>query len=293
MPKNMNICGTSVWDKFEKVDISGYLRKGKDQEPILHLLHGNGFASGVWRPLAESMPPLWTLMSSDLPGHGLTPVINASWPDWNDMADRLAQNVVSKAGRPVVGIGHSMGGVITLLMAAKYPSLFKQIVLLDPVLFPSHMLIGQRVVYSTGLWGKLPLVKKTMERQSVWNDRQHMKESLRQKALYKDWHPSALDGFCETGSRDTDNGVELACLPSWEAKIFGSAPAGLWAAIRSVSVPVHILVADHGFGFIPASVERAKRLNPHISSELFGGSHCFPMERPAETAAAIQAVLRK
>ena len=291
MPKNMNICGTSVWDKFEKSDISGYLRTGKDAGPILHLLHGNGFSSGSLFAMAEFMPSAWTLMASDLPGHGLTPVRNMKWPDWNQMADTLAQNVVSAASEPVVGIGHSMGGVITLLMAAKYPRLFRQIILLDPVLFPSHILVGQRVVQKTGLWGKLPLVQKAKRRQSQWGSVDQMYASLKQKSLYKEWHPIALKSFCETGSVDHDGGAKLACNPNWEANIFGSAPSGLWGAVQSLRVPTHILVADHGFDFIPGSVKRARRINPHISSQLFGGSHCFPMERPEKTAQAIMAVL--
>ena len=287
----MNICGTSRWELYEKVDISGYLRQGDNEEVTLHLLHGNGFSSGSLFALADAMPPAWTLMASDLPGHGLTPVSEGEWPDWNAMADLLAQNVVSEVGKPVVGVGHSLGGIITLLMAAKYPSLFSQVILLDPVLFPPHILVGQRVIHKTGLWGKLPLVKKAMKRQSAWDSHADMARSLKGKSLYKHWHPVALDGFCKTGSRVNDQGVTLACAPSWEAKIFGSAPAGLWGAVQSLKVPTHILVADHGFDFIPTGVKRAQRLNRQVSSQMFGGSHCFPMEKPTETARVIQDIL--
>lgn len=287
----MNVCGTSVWEQYEKPDISGYFRHGNDDAPVLHLLHGNGFSSGSLFALAEAMPSEWTLMASDLPGHGLTTVSNMEWPDWNAMADRLAQNVLLPLGKPVVGVGHSMGGVITLLMAARYPEAFSRIILLDPVLFPAHILVGQRIVHKSGLWGKLPLVKKAMRRESYWPDIKVMEASLKKKRLYRDWHPAALNGFCQTGSRVTERGVELACSPGWEARIFGSAPRALWRSVQALSVPTDILIADHGFDFIPGSVRRARRLNPAVSSRVVGGSHCFPMEHPYETATVIKTIL--
>jgi len=291
MPKNMNICGTSVWELHEKTDISSYLRHGDAEAPVLHLLHGNGFSSGSLFALADAMPAAWTLMCSDIPGHGLTPVRGMAWPDWNAMADRLAQNVLKSFDHPVVGVGHSMGGVLTLLMAARYPDLFSRIILLDPVLFPSHILVGQRLVHKSGLWGKLPLVKKAMRRESCWNDVESMRASLQNKGLYRQWHPVALEGFCRTGSRITKAGVELACRPDWEGRIFGSAPRALWSSVRKLTMPTDILIADHGFDFIPAGVRRARRLNPIISSRLVGGSHCFPMEHPYETATVIKDIL--
>lgn len=291
MPKNMNICGTSVWEEREKIDISGYLRRGESDAPVLHLLHGNGFSSGSLFALADAMPAAWTLMCSDIPGHGLTPVRDMDWPDWNAMAERLAQNVISSCDQPVIGVGHSMGGVLTLLMAARYPEAFSRIILLDPVLFPAHILVGQRLVHKSGLWGKLPLVKKAMKREYRWDSVESMQDSLQKKRLYRQWHPVALEGFCRTGSRETDNGVELACRPDWEGRIFGSAPRALWSSIRKLKVPTDILIADHGFDFIPTGVRRARRLNPMISSRLIGGSHCFPMEHPYETATAIKDII--
>ncbi len=287
----MNICGTSVWEARKNTDIAGYWRQGKCGEPVLHLLHGNGFSSGSLMAMADAMPVGWTLMASDLPGHGLTPVSNMEWPDWNVMADRLAQNVLSKGVQPVVGVGHSMGGVITLLMAAQYPELFSRIILLDPVLFPTHMLVGQRVVKASGLWGNMPLVKRARSRQHRWPSQDDMEVSLSKKSLYRYWHPTAFKNFCTTGSHVTDRGVELACSPDWEARIFSSVPRALWSSVRKLSVPTHILMADHGFDFIPAGVRRARRLNANISSQVLGGSHCFPMEQPFETAAHIRALI--
>ena len=51
-----------------------------------------------------------------------------------DLRDELIQNVLQH-GEPVIGVGHSFGGVLTLLAASKNPELFKNIVLLDPPMF--------------------------------------------------------------------------------------------------------------------------------------------------------------
>ena len=80
-------------------------------------------------PLAEEITGgSHPLLFTDLPGHGASegPDVNAQ-PDWNDMADRVANSIAARIDRPVTGIGHSMGGVVTLLAAARYPDLFSEL----------------------------------------------------------------------------------------------------------------------------------------------------------------------
>ncbi|MCP6060700.1 hypothetical protein NL388_36140, partial [Klebsiella pneumoniae] len=52
--------------------------------------------------------------------------------NWFRLKDELREEIRKRyGGAPVVGVGHSLGGVLHLLVAAENPELYRQIVLLD------------------------------------------------------------------------------------------------------------------------------------------------------------------
>lgn len=292
--------------------ICGYWRAGDQDSPVLHLLHGNGFCGMTLLALAESLPRSWNLLVSDVPGHGRSSAAQSVFPVWSELADAVASfaagviaermptakiknttlnngavNTPGDIGNNVYAIGHSMGGVLTTMMAARYRGLFSRIVLLDPVLFPASLIRLQHVLKFTRLWGINPLVKQARRRQAHWADRASAGRYFRSKRLYANWDERALGGYLEYGLREVDTGVALACAPEWEARLFGSAPDGMWDCVRTLDVPVTILKANGEFGFVEPGVKRAIKINPNVRAIDFGGSHCFPMEEPERTADVI------
>lgn len=79
------------------------------------LLHGLGATGGVWRG--------WDGVAPDLPGHG-----SAAW-DAPYSFTRHAEAVLPLLGRePVTVVGHSMGGVVALALAALAPDRVRRVV---------------------------------------------------------------------------------------------------------------------------------------------------------------------
>ena len=275
--------------------LTGYERPGQhDDAPQLHFLHGNGFCATTLAAIAEQMPAAAQLWLTDVPGHGGSEQPKHRMPDWQAMAravaDALRQN--NPTGKPVVGVGHSMGGVLTLLAAARDPKLFSRIILLDPVLFSPEIVLAQQVSRTTGIWKRSALVRSVTNRRQTWPDRETMFNELKEKGLYRHWRPDVLQAFVEDGSQLRDGEYTLSCNPRWEGAIFGSYPRGLWHAVRQVKVPVDILVANDSYGFIQRSARRAARVNSNIRWQMFGNSHCFPMEQPQQTAEKILELLK-
>ena len=276
--------------------ISGYHRAGEIDGERVHLLHGTGFSALTLKEMAGFLPKDWNLWLTNVPGHGLSTQPKHRMPDWQDMASKVshafAQNADIANKGPVVGVGHSLGGVLTLLAASKHPEYFSRIILLDPPVFIRSMVFTQHILRTTGLWKNIPFVKAVNNRTQHWPNKIQMRAELKTKKLYKEWQPQVLEDFIESATVTTPSGeIRLACNPQWEASIFGSYPRKLWSSIAKTSVPVDVVIADNTYGFIKPAIKRATKLSRYIQCHYFGNNHCFPMEQPQETASLIQQFL--
>lgn len=91
-------------------------RGGAADGPLIVLLHGMGHTAQVWHGLVEHLDGRGWL-AVDLPGHGRSP-----WRapyTFDGMAAAVAAQLPPR--RPVLAVGHSMGGVVALALAAARP----------------------------------------------------------------------------------------------------------------------------------------------------------------------------
>ncbi|HEY0165693.1 MAG TPA: alpha/beta fold hydrolase [Jatrophihabitans sp.] len=89
---------------------------GGDGDPLLLLLHGLGATGDVWAAwqpmLADRWPGRW--LAPDLPGHGGS----APLPEYTFDALAAAVRPLVESGGQTVVLGHSLGGVVGLALAA-------------------------------------------------------------------------------------------------------------------------------------------------------------------------------
>ena len=88
----------------------------EDAGPLLLLLHGLGATKEVWAPVMELLEVRWpgAWIAPDFPGHG------ASSPCAHDSYGAYAAAVASLVpkGRQVIVMGHSLGGVVGMLLGS-------------------------------------------------------------------------------------------------------------------------------------------------------------------------------
>lgn len=96
--------------------------------------------------------------------------------------------------RPIVGIGHSLGGAVITNLALMHPRLMETIVLLDPVIV-NYCSIDPRVA------GGGPQVLSAARR-DLWPSRAEAEASFRRTAFYRAWDPRVLDAWVRHGLRD-------------------------------------------------------------------------------------------
>jgi pimeloyl-ACP methyl ester carboxylesterase len=104
---------------------------GAADGPTVVLVHGLGGSHLNWDLFAPLLTPHARVLALDLPGFGRTEpgTRRASVPANVAVLDRFLREVV---GTPVVLVGNSMGGMISILTTAAAPHLVRALVLLDP-----------------------------------------------------------------------------------------------------------------------------------------------------------------
>ena len=263
--------------------------------PVIHLAHANGFPPAAYEPLAAALRTDYHLIG--VPARPLWPGSRPdSAPTWQPMAGDLIQALddLARSGAispPIVGVGHSLGGVLTLWAAIRRPDLFWAVVLIDPVILPPTQLRLLRLMRLVGLHRRLPLVRATLRRRRVWPSRQACAEHLAAKPFFAGWPPSSLDAYVNSGTQERPDGqVELIYPPEWEAHIFATTPADIWRYVPQLSTPVLAIRGERSPTFPAGSLARLARLLPQARTLTIPGSdHMVPLERPLETAEAIRA----
>ncbi|MFC5822119.1 alpha/beta fold hydrolase [Nonomuraea harbinensis] len=103
---------------------------GPPDGPVVVAVHGLGGSALNWLAIAPPLTGTCRLLALDLGGHGLTraPARRAGVAANRLLLHRFAEQV---AGRPVILMGNSMGGMISLLEAAASPETVAGLVLLD------------------------------------------------------------------------------------------------------------------------------------------------------------------
>ena len=96
--------------------------------PPLVLLHGVGLRAEAWAAQIESLSPNGSVIAPDLPGHGESPVLPGQ-PALSDYVDQVAGAI----GEPVYIAGHSMGAMIALDLAVRYPDKVRAVAALNAI----------------------------------------------------------------------------------------------------------------------------------------------------------------
>lgn len=108
-----------------------YLAGGKKGGPPLVLLHGYGGSYADWLLAARYLTPNFHVIIPDLPGWGASTRLPKADYGYTAQVDRLHGFVDALHLGQIALAGHSMGGAIAGLYAARYPKHVAALVLID------------------------------------------------------------------------------------------------------------------------------------------------------------------
>ncbi|MGI9335855.1 MAG: alpha/beta fold hydrolase [Gammaproteobacteria bacterium] len=97
------------------------------------LIHGVGLRSESWLPQIDALAIRYSVNAADMPGHGESSAMELSAPTIGQYADRMAAFIEATVGEPAILIGHSMGALIVLDIAARFPTLCRGVAAITAV----------------------------------------------------------------------------------------------------------------------------------------------------------------
>lgn len=112
--------------------------EGPDSGPPLLLLHG---ITQRWQEFAQVIPALTSthhVYAIDFRGHGKSGRAVGSY-NGESYSQDILEFIDRVVGEPVIVFGHSLGGMVSLYLAAHYPSRFRAQILGDCIVFGSNM----------------------------------------------------------------------------------------------------------------------------------------------------------
>ncbi|MCE8024489.1 alpha/beta fold hydrolase [Billgrantia aerodenitrificans] len=254
--------------------------------PRLVFAHANGFPGMSYRSLLAPLHERFDIHPVDRLGHHPDYPVGANWLA---LRDELLEHVLDDDG-PVVGVGHSMGGVLMAMAAEHAPQRFRCVVMLDPPLMLGLDAWSMKVAKRFGFVDRVTPAGKSHGRRASWPDREAMVNHLRRRGLFRRFTPEALYDYVEGGTRlRDDGGAELIYDPAIETEIFRNLPDHLTRLPRRLRIPFGVLVGSDSDLITP---RRRRRLAAHgIPLAPVPGTHMFPMEHPEETRQALLAML--
>ncbi|GHE21488.1 alpha/beta fold hydrolase [Halomonas urumqiensis] len=245
--------------------------------PLL-FAHANGFPGTSYRSLLAPLAERFDVTPLERLGHHPDFPVGHNWLALRDeLLDHLAQ-----VEQPVIGVGHSMGGVLMAMAAHAAPERFRCVVMLDPPLMLGLDAWGMKAAKWLGFVDRVTPAGQSLGRRAAWPDRETMLVSLRRRGLFRRFTDQALRDYVEGGTRLLDDGQAVLLYdPAVEVEIFRHLPDHLGDLPRRLKVPHAVLAGRDSDLLTP---RRRKRLARHgVPVGLVPGSHMFPMEYPDET----------
>lgn len=256
---------------------------------ILHFSHANGFPAGSYKTLLSYLDGDFEIGAIERLGHHKDyPVTD----NWDYLVHHLIDELEQSYSQPVYAIGHSLGGVLSMMVAAQRPDLIKGLIMLDAPCLTNVETISLRWIKRFGLIDKVTPAGRTLGRQERWGSIAEVKDYFSQKKLFKGFDRRCLNDYVLHGTVEGAGGErKLHFDAAKEIEIYRTVPANLHR-LPKLTMPSVVIGGDASDVFKKHHGRKMQR-QLGMSVEWIEGSHMFPFEKPAETAGLIKQYLSR
>lgn len=255
--------------------------------------HANSFPASTYRVLFTHLRERGFHVSApERFGHDERYPVTNNWPHLVQQLADFAAEQQQRTGEQAFLVGHSLGGFLSVMAAARHPELARGVLLIDSPLLGGWRASAVGVAKRAQVVGAVSPGRVSRARRNTWASTDEALEHFRRKKVFARWEPQVLHDYVTHGLHDAGGKRVLAFEREVETKIYDTLPHNLAALLRR-----HPLRCPAAFIGARDSVEMRQvgmALTERITQGrimMLDGSHLFPMEQPLATAAAIEASL--
>ena len=250
----------------------------------IHFAHANGFPCSTYRVFFDKLQSLGAnVFFKEMLAH------DESFPlkdSWDVLIAELIHHVEHKAdhlGGPLIGVGHSLGGVLTYHASTLRPDLFNAVIMLDAPLLTRLDCVGVKCIKRLGMVDRITPAGRSLGRRSRWDDHQQAVDYFSKKALFRSFDERCLQDYVHFGTLDNaeQQGISLKYDPATEVRVFRTFPDDHVAISK---VPSALIYGQKTKTVAPRHRKMmASKYKMQVISH--SGGHLFPFEFPEAAAA--------
>lgn len=242
-------------------------------EKVIFVAHANGYSGSCYLYLSRALGFNYRWIFIDFVGHGLSGS-NLNFENWNFFRDQILSIIEKENLSKVYGVGHSLGGASLSLAAKSRPELFNSLLLLDPTILNSSLLILGKIVGN-------PMAETAIKRRRNFSSREQVRKIFKRFPMFVNWRNDIFEDYISSCFQDNEEGVSLSCSPEMEARVFSSVPILFPFKYRGLRVKSIVVIPRKSN---VCSLRAAKKLigNTEYSKVkvLDDATHFFPFENP-------------
>ena len=266
-------------------------------KPLIIFSHGNSFPASTYGVVFRSLEARgYAVKAVEKFGHDPAYPVTSNWPHLVQQLADFSTQQVKESDQSVFLVGHSLGGFLSLMCAALHPELggkgVRGVVLLDSPLIGGWRATGLSLAKRTSLVGSVSPGVVSRKRKHQWPGMDEVSAHFRSKKAFARWDENVLRDYIEQGTHDEAGLRALSFDRNVETAIYNTLPHNLDQLIKRhpLKCPVTFIGGRQSKEMKQVGMALTEKVSKGRIMML-DGSHLFPMEKPAATAAAIEAAL--
>ncbi|CAN5515740.1 alpha/beta hydrolase [soil metagenome] len=263
--------------------------------------HGNSFPASTYGVLFQSLKARGFQVSAiEKFGHDPRYPVTSNWPNLVQQLADFASQEVKKTGQPAFLVGHSLGGFLSLMCAARHPELGGQkvrgVLMLDSPILGGWRAKALSVAKRAKLVGSISPGAISRKRRQQWMGRDEVLAHFRSKKAFARWDEQVLRDYIDHGTHDEGGSAHGQRLLSFdrdvETAIYNTLPDNLEQLLKEnpLKCPAAFIGGRQSVEMKQVGMAMTEKVT-RGRIMMLDGSHLYPMEQPLATAAAIEAAL--